>query len=104
MQEKLVAYIEKQPHVAIAQGVVMHGVGGIESIAGIDIDRFNKMSGGFDYHSGGPFEQPNDIIVDENYAHQNKLEVGRKLTLANHEWTVRGIVGTGKLSKMFVQK
>jgi putative ABC transport system permease protein len=104
MQEKLVAYIEKQPHVAIAQGVVMHGVGGIESIAGIDIDRFDKMSGGFDYRSGGPFQQPDDIIVDENYARQNKLEVGQRLTLANHQWTVRGIVGVGKLSKMFVQK
>ena len=80
------------------------GVGGLEAIAGIDIDRFNKMSGGFDYLSGGPFEQRDDIIVDENYARQNNLKVGQKLTLANHEWTVRGIVGVGKMSKAFVQK
>src|SRR5687768_8913152 len=104
MQEALVRFVEKQPHVAIAQGVTMHGVGGLESIAGIDIDRFDRMSGGFDYYSGGPFQQQDDIIVDENYAQQNKLSVGDKLTLANHEWTVRAIVGPGKLSKAFVQK
>jgi putative ABC transport system permease protein len=104
MQEAIVRYIEKQPHVAIAQGVMMHPVGGIESIAGIDIAQFNKMSGGFDYLSGGPFQQQDDIIIDENYARQHKLSVGNKLTLANHEWTVRGVVGVGKLSKAFVQK
>jgi putative ABC transport system permease protein len=104
MQEALVRYVEKQPHVIAAQGVVMHGVGGLEAIAGIDIAEFNKMSGGFDYLSGGPFQQQDDILVDENYARQHKLSAGDKLTLANHEWTVRGIVGAGKLSKAFVQK
>jgi putative ABC transport system permease protein len=104
MQEALVAFMEKQPHVALAQGVVMHPIGGIESIAGIDIERFDRMSGGFDFLSGGPFQQNDDIIVDENYARQNQLRVGDKLTLANREWTVRGIVGVGKLSKAFVQK
>jgi putative ABC transport system permease protein len=104
MQEALVRFCEKQPHVAIAQGVVMHGVGGLEAIAGIDIDQFNRMSGGFDYLSGGPFQQQDDIIIDENYARQNNLKVGDKLTLANHDWTVRAIVGVGKLSKAFVQK
>jgi putative ABC transport system permease protein len=104
MQEGLVRFVEKQPHVAIAHGVVMHGVGGLESIAGVDLDKFHRMSGGFDYLSGGPFQQQDDIIVDENYARQHNLKVGNKLTLANHEWIVRGIVGTGKLSKAFVQK
>lgn len=104
MREALVQYVEKQPHVAVAQGVVVHGVGGLESIAGIDIDKFNRMSGGFDFHSGGPFQADDDIIIDENYARQGKLRVGDRLNLANHDWTVRGIVGAGKLSKAFVQK
>jgi putative ABC transport system permease protein len=104
MQENFVTFLEKQPHVTIAQGVVMHGVGGLEAIAGIDIDRFNRMSGGFDFLSGGPFQTKDDILVDENYAAQGQLHVGDKLTLANHDWTVRGIVGAGKLSKAFVQK
>jgi len=104
MQEGLVRFVEKQPHVAIAHGVVMHGVGGLESIAGVDLDKFHRMSGGFDYLAGGPFQQQNDIIVDENYARQNNLRIGDKLSLANHDWIVRGIVGTGRLSKALVQK
>ena len=56
MSEKFVPFIEKQPHVALAQGIVVHGIGGLESITGIDIDRFDKMSGGLDYRQRRPFQ------------------------------------------------
>lgn len=104
MPEKLVQFVEKQPHVALAQGVIIHGLGGFESMTGIDLDRFNRMSGGLDYVAGGPFQDDRDILVDTNFARQRKLRVGDKVTLANHEWTVRGIVGSGKLAKVFVRK
>ena len=55
MPEGVVGFIEKQPQVAMAQGVVFHPIGGIESLIGVDIDRFDKMSGGLDYRKGGPF-------------------------------------------------
>ncbi|MEJ7609238.1 MAG: ABC transporter permease, partial [Bryobacteraceae bacterium] len=82
----------------------VHGVGGLESIAGIDIGKFTTMSGGLDFRSGGAFQAPDDILVDTNFARQGSLKVGDTLKLANHNWTVRGIVGPGKLSKAFVQK
>jgi putative ABC transport system permease protein len=104
MSEKMIAFLDKQPHVAMAQGVVVHGIGGLDSMTGIDIDAFNKMSGGLDFVAGGPFETKDDILVDTNYASQKGLHAGDKTTLANHEWTVRGIVGSGKLAKVFVQK
>ena len=104
MSEGMIQFAEKQPHVTMAQGVVIHGISGLESITGIDIDRFNRMSGGLDYLSGGPFQGPDDILIDENYAQQTKLKVGDTVNLANHKWTVRGIVGSGKLGKIFVQK
>jgi len=104
MSEKVADFVEKQPNVALAQGVVMHPIGGLESIAGIDLDKFDKMSGGLDYRKGGPFQASDDILVDENFAQQRKLNVGDKVDLANHEWTVRGIVGPGKGSKVFAQK
>ena len=104
MPEGVVRFVEKQPHVALAQGVVLHAIGGIESITGIDIDRFDKMSGGLDYRDGGPFQKPDDILIDENFASQRKLRIGDTVELANHNWTVRGIVGPGKLSKVFAQK
>jgi putative ABC transport system permease protein len=34
------------------------------------------MSGGFKYLEGGPFQGPDDIIVDEYYAQQHKLHAG----------------------------
>jgi putative ABC transport system permease protein len=104
MPEKVVEVIEKQPNIEIAQGIVLHGIGGLESITGIDIDKFDRMSGGLDYRKGGPFQAPDDILIDENYAQQQKLDVGGTIELANHKWTVRGIVGPGKLSKVFAQK
>jgi putative ABC transport system permease protein len=104
MPEKLVQFVEKQAHVAIAQGVIIHGLGGFDSMTGIDIDRFSRMSGGLDFVSGGPFRADSDILVDTNYARQMKLSVGDSIKLANHDWTVRGIVGSGKLAKIFVRK
>jgi putative ABC transport system permease protein len=104
MSEKFVDFIRKQPHVTQAQGVIMHGIGGLESMTGIDIEQFNSMSGGLDYYSGGPFQEPHDILVDDNYARQRELSVGDRIDLAGVTWTVRGIVGSGKLAKVFVQK
>jgi putative ABC transport system permease protein len=104
MPEGVVARIEKEPHVAVAQGIVLHAIGGLDSITGIDIEKFDKMSGGLDFLSGGRFQQPDDILIDENFANQRKLSVGQTVNLANHDWTVRGIVSSGKLSKVFAQK
>jgi putative ABC transport system permease protein len=105
MREALVGFVEKQPHVAMAQGVVIHSAGGIfESLTGIDVERFRKMSGGLDFRQGGPFQGPDDVLVDTNFAAQRKLRVGGTVELANHQWTVRGIVGPGKMGKVFVQK
>jgi putative ABC transport system permease protein len=104
MSEKFVEFVRKQPHVTDAQGVIIHGIGGLESMTGIDIEEFNKMSGGLDYYSGGPFQQPHDVLVDDNYARQKELSVGDRVELAGVSWTVRGIVGSGKLAKIFVQR
>ena len=63
------------------------------------------MSGGFHYVEGGPFQRPDDIMVDENYAESKNLHVGSTLHLGN------GIRGTsarwsnpGKLSQLFAQQ
>jgi putative ABC transport system permease protein len=88
----------------MAQGVVVHGVGGLESMVGIDINLFTKMSGGLSFREGGPFREDNDVLIDESYAQQRNLNVGQALELAGRKWTVRGIVGSGKLARVFVQK
>src|SRR5882762_3865809 len=54
--EKFIEVIEKQPHVVLATGVVMHQMAFLENIVGIDIAKFTKMSGGLDFLEGGPFQ------------------------------------------------
>lgn len=102
MPEKMVEYFEKQPHVAVASGSISHPIGGINTVSGIDLKSFNQMSGGFVYLSGGPFERPEDIIIDEYYATQNQKKVGDTIRILNRDWRVCGVVQPGKLSRIVV--
>jgi putative ABC transport system permease protein len=100
---KLVDAIQRQPHVTLAIGMVAHLVGGISYVTGVDLDQFNRMSGGFKYLEGGPFQGPDDIIVDEYYAQQHKLHAGDRVTdILNHAWRVSGVAEGGKLAHLSV--
>jgi putative ABC transport system permease protein len=98
MGEKLVPFLMQQPHVAFATGTMGQPLGGFEVLTGIDLAQFNRMSGGFRFVKGGPFENDDDVIVDQYYAREKKLEVGSTITLANHAWRVSGVFESGKLS------
>lgn len=103
LPEKLVDYFEKQPHVIMATGSASHGIKGLfESASGVDLEKFSRMSGGLKYIDGGPFKQPNDIIVDERYAEVNKLKVGSILKIWDKDWRVCGIVEPGKLARVLL--
>jgi putative ABC transport system permease protein len=71
---------------------------GFDVLTGIDLAAFNRLSGGFRFLRGGRFQNDDDIIVDEYYARERKLNVGNTITLANHSWRVSGIFESGKLS------
>lgn len=104
MPEKLVDYFAKEvPHVAKATGTIVETLVFPETMTGVDLEQFNEMSGGLRYLHGGPFQGPNDVIVDEYYARQKGLRVGSTLNLKNRDWRVSGIVEAGKLSRVFVQ-
>jgi putative ABC transport system permease protein len=102
MPEKMVDYFEKQPHVALAYGSVSHPIGGINTVTGIDLERFNQMSGGFTYLSGGPFQYPEDVIVDDYYARENEKKVGDTIKILNRDWRISGIVEPGKMNRLVV--
>ena len=88
---------------AVAPTIVhVNSVGSLSLIYGIDQASFDRVSGGFVYHSGGPFQAPYDILVDDIYAHANHSQVGRTLNLLNHEFRVAGIVEHGKGARMFI--
>jgi putative ABC transport system permease protein len=100
LPEGFIAFFEKQPHVVLATGSLQHSLGGLDSVSGIDLDKFTRMSGGFVYRSGGPFREPNDILVDDRYASQKKLSAGSQLSLMGREWRVCGIMESGKLNRV----
>jgi putative ABC transport system permease protein len=98
MPDKLVPFLMKQPNVTFATGTMGQPLGGFDVLTGIDLAAFNRLSGGFRFLRGGPFQNDDDIIVDEYYARERKLSVGSTITLANHTWRVSGIFESGKLS------
>ena len=76
--------------------------GGLNMIYGIDMESFNRVTGGFVYHEGGPFEGPYDIIVDDWYAKANHVKVGQTLNFLNHDFRVSGIIEHGKGARLFI--
>jgi putative ABC transport system permease protein len=103
MSDELIAFVASQPHVALATGTAIQPLSGFDSITGLDIDPFTKMSGGFNFLEGGPFQYDQDMLVDEYYAREHKLHVGDQVKLANHVWRVAGIFESGKLARICVR-
>jgi putative ABC transport system permease protein len=104
MPQKILEFFSQQPHVKLVAGTMVHPVGGINTVTGIDLNEFDKISGGFKYTSGGPFRNPDDIIVDDFYAAQNQLQVGSTMKLMNRDWRVCGIVEPGKLARLVIPR
>jgi putative ABC transport system permease protein len=92
------------PHVLAVTPVLFlpNAVGGLNVIYGIDMPSFNRVSGGFVYHAGGPLSDPHDVLVDDMYAKANHLKYGQKLTFLNNEFRVAGIVEHGKGGRIFI--
>jgi putative ABC transport system permease protein len=101
--EKVAAKIEEQPHVQSAVGVLNHSIDPPLVITGVDPVRFARMNGGFDYKQGGPMRNPDDILINEDYASQTHKTVGDTLRLLNHDWHICGVIGQGKLAVIAVQ-
>jgi putative ABC transport system permease protein len=85
-------------------GVIVHPIEQPLNVMGIDLDEFNRMSGGFTYVKGGPLQADNDILIDRLYSAQRHLGVGGTLKLMNRDWHVSGIIEEGKLARLVVKK
>ncbi len=44
-----------------------------------------------------------DMVVDEDYASQQHLQIGSKIKLVAHEWNISGICEGGKLARIGVK-
>jgi len=104
MPVKLGDRLAEIPHVLAVAPVlfVVNAVAGLSVIYGIDMSSFDRVSGGFVYHAGGPFQAPYDILADDVYAKANHTKVGDTLNMLNHEFHVAGIVEHGKGARLFI--
>jgi putative ABC transport system permease protein len=92
------------PHVlSVAPALFqMQTSGGLNVIYGIDLESFDRVTGGFAFHAGGAFTGSYDVMVDDIYARANNVKVGQTLNLFDHRFRVSGIVEHGKGARIFV--
>jgi len=99
----MVDLVQRQQHVKLAMGVINDRVEVIMLLTGIDVAKFNQMSGGFTFDQGGPLQGPDDILVDRLYAEEHHLQVGQTISVVNHDWRVAGVIEPGKMARLFVK-
>ncbi|HLI62119.1 MAG TPA: ABC transporter permease, partial [Terriglobales bacterium] len=101
---KIADKIRSLPHVTAVTPVITQIIAShaLELVDGIDLKSFDAVSGGFTYLSGGPFQGPYDVIIDDLKAAAVHLKVGDTMELLNHQFRVTGIVEHGKGAREFV--
>jgi putative ABC transport system permease protein len=102
IQKIIPAVVDKEPHVTTASGTLIFGTDLFNYLTGVDLATFNQLNGGFRFVQGGPFQHPDDVMVDEVYATQHKVHLGDTINNTNHMWRVSGIYEPGMLARMVV--
>lgn len=105
MPIKVAQVLQKLPQVKVVSPVITQVTtsGALEILAGIDINTYQQLSGPFRFLSGGPFQGPDDVIVDEIYAKSKNLKIGDTVQILNHGFRIAGIVEPGKGGRKFLQ-
>jgi putative ABC transport system permease protein len=100
---KVGGILQKMPHVTVAAPVIWaFSQKPLEIVYGIDLATYDGLPPKFVYLSGGPFQGPNDVIVDDFYAGMNHKKVGDTIEVLNHSVRVCGIVPHGKGGRKFL--
>ena len=101
---KIGPILERLPHIVAAAPVIWDLTTSptLEIIYGIDLASYDKLTPAFHYLSGGPFQGPYDVIVDDFFSAMKHVNVGDKITILNHEFRVCGIVTHGKGARKFL--
>jgi putative ABC transport system permease protein len=104
---KIATVLAKLPHVAVAAPAIadFNMAGSVETLWGIDFPSYNALRP-FVFLAGGPFQGPNDVIVDDLYAHSalkgQSRSVGSTIKVLNHPFRICGIVEHGKGGRVFL--
>jgi len=101
---KIAGILAKLPHVAVATPVIQDFslAGSPELIWGIDFDSFNALKP-FVFLEGGPFQGPNDVIIDDVFARTDGgHRLGDTILIKSHPFHICGIVEHGRGGRKFV--
>jgi putative ABC transport system permease protein len=101
---KVADVLRGMPHVKVVSPVIWQIAtsGGLEVIDGIEIQSFEALGGPFQFVRGGPFQFPDDILVDDYIARQKRVKVGDTMEVLNRNFRVAGIVENGRGARKFV--
>ncbi len=96
--------IRRLPHVMQVSPVItmVSTAGTVEVIYGIDLKTFEALGSPFHYLSGGPFQGPEDVLVDDYFARSQHVQVGDSISILNHKFRICGIVEHGKGARKFL--
>ena len=94
---KVADVLRKLDHVVAVAPVVtqLSTAGNLEVIDGIDLPSFEAVGGPMHYLSGGPFQGPYDMLIDDYVAAAKQLKVGDTIETLNHTFRISGIVEHG---------
>jgi putative ABC transport system permease protein len=104
IRAKVADVITQLPHVAVASPAIqqLSVKASVETIWGIDYASFNALRP-FVFLSGGPFQGPNDVIVDDIFARTGKnAAVGETISILDHPFRICGIVEHGKGGRKYL--
>jgi len=104
MSVKVGDILRKLDHVKAVAPVLLQSstTGAVETIYGVDLASWDAIGSPFKYLSGGPFQDTNDIIVDDYFANSAHVKVGATVKVLNHEFRISGIVAHGKGGRKFL--
>jgi putative ABC transport system permease protein len=98
MPAKIVDVLRELPHVAVASPVIqkLNTTPKIEILYGIEYPSFDALKP-FVFVSGGPFQGPDDVIIDDIAASADGgHRVGEQISIMDHSFRITGIVEHGK--------
>ena len=96
--------LRQLPHVVVASPAIQQisVAAAVETIWGIDYASYNALRP-FVFLSGGPFQGPDDVMVDDIFARSGQhYVVGDTITLLNHTFRICGIVEHGKGGRKYL--
>jgi putative ABC transport system permease protein len=104
MPVKVGDVLRKLPHIAVAAPVIweLTTKPTLEIIYGIDIDSYNSIPPALRFLSGGPFQGPYDVIVDDYFASLKHAKVGDSIEILDHQFRICGVVEHGKGARKFM--